>query len=51
MQLLFYKTESYRLGSKGDTASYEIKVDVKPDITNDKDFEILLNQAQVDSNS
>jgi hypothetical protein len=48
---LFYKTDAYRLGSSGDTATYDIKIDVKPEITNNKDFEILLNNAQMDSNA
>ena len=43
MLLLFYKTEANRLGSRGETATYDIKVEVKPEITNDKDLEILLN--------
>ncbi len=51
LQLLFYKTESHRVGSKADTATYDIKVEAMLDITNEKDFEILLNKAQVDSNS
>jgi hypothetical protein len=34
LQLLFYKTEAYRLGSRGETATYEIRVDVKPEIAN-----------------
>lgn len=45
LHLLFYKTENHRLGSKGETATYDIKVDVKPDVTNEKDLEILLNSA------
>ena len=45
MFLLFYKTEANRLGSRGETASYEIKIDVAPEITNATDFEIILNQA------
>lgn len=51
MQLLFYKTDNHRLGSKGDTSSYDILVDARPKETNDKDFEIILNQAQVDQNA
>ena len=51
LHLLFYRTDNHKPGSKGDTASYEIKVELYPDTTLQKDFEILINQAQVDSNS
>lgn len=33
MHLLFYKTENFKTGSKGETASYELKVEAYPDTT------------------
>jgi hypothetical protein len=45
MHLLFYKTDNYGPGNKGDTASYEIKIDVKNAFNTEKDFELFINQA------
>jgi hypothetical protein len=43
MHLLFYKTDNYRPGSKGETASYDIKIDVKNAYNTEKDFELFIN--------
>ncbi len=43
MHLLFYKTDNYRAGSKGETASYDIKIDVKNAYNTEKDFELFIN--------
>ena len=40
MHLLFYKSAS--------NLPYEISIEVKPDITNEGDYELLLNSAQVE---
>ena len=44
LHLLFYRTENFRLGGQGPTATYDIKVEVRQaDITSQKDFEICIN--------
>jgi len=43
MYILFYRTDNYRDGCKGSTAAYEISVDFKPAIADEKDFEICIN--------
>lgn len=35
----------------GERPEYDIKVETQTEETTDKDFELILNQAQVDSNS
>ena len=51
LQLLFYKTDHYKENQSGPNALYDIKVEYKPHIASEKDFEICINQAQLDSNS
>jgi hypothetical protein len=44
MHFLFYKTDSYLTpNSRALTASYDIKVEVKPDITNSQDFDAFFS--------
>ena len=43
MQILLYKTENHLINGIGPNSSYEIKVDYKPHIANEKDFEICIN--------
>ena len=45
MHLLLYKTDQHKMGAQGENSSYDISVEIKPSVTNDKDFEILLNSA------
>ena len=49
IQLLFYKQEA--LENTGQRPSYEIKVESHPESTSDKSFELILNQAQMNSNA
>ena len=45
LNLLFYKTQQNRIFSDGLNCVYEIKLDYRPHIASEKDFEITLNAA------
>ena len=48
--MLFYRQEARE--NSGERAGYEIKIDIKQDkTTTSDDYEMMLNQAQVDSNA
>jgi hypothetical protein len=49
MQLLFYRQEARE--NSGERAPYELKIDLKNEATTNDDYEMILNQAQVDSNA
>ena len=42
MHLLMYKTHDF---NREDENKYEISVELKPETTNEKDFELLFNQV------
>jgi len=41
--LLYYKSEAKE--NSGRRPPYELKIEVKPENTSDKDFELILNKA------
>ncbi|CDW90344.1 UNKNOWN [Stylonychia lemnae] len=51
LKMLFYKTQNFKNTDQSTYQSYDIKIHVYPDTTTQQEFQIIVNQAQVESNS
>ncbi len=49
IQLLFYRQEARE--NSGERAPYELKIEMKTETTTNDEYEMILNQDQVDSNA